>query len=191
MHPPRTRSIPTQADTKSIDETLGNEARVCNQTGSGCNPVKLLPSFTTAVNPIIKRDWPVRTKEEKALALEALLSWRKSAFERWQATLKWPNGAETGILPGKTAEMLSKQFSKIRTENDVAMFASNSGWSPRGDYKKWLFEIAQVLSQLNKDLDDGLLASSLTPTAVLAPDLVNNGPSDDDHGDGCEEEVDS
>ncbi|KAF9970491.1 hypothetical protein BGZ75_002262, partial [Mortierella antarctica] len=118
--------------------------------------------------------WPKRSKEEKALALQELLLWRKKAFKTYQATKRYPNGAETGILPDITAKKMSQQFSKLRTANAVETFASTNGWCPRGNPATWFLEIAQLLAQLNKDIDDRLLSSG-SPIVDLAPDPPNGG----------------
>jgi hypothetical protein len=135
-----------------IDDVFGNKARVCNDKCSACLTVNRPPPFPSRVvsKPVISGRWPRRSKEEKALALQELLSWRKDAFKRWQAKQRHPNGAETGILPNMTAKKLSQQFSRIRTAEVVATFAASSNWNPRGKPQDWFVEIAQLLAKLNK-----------------------------------------
>jgi hypothetical protein len=172
-----------------IDNLFGNEPRVCDKKCSACHTVKLPPPHPICIvtKPVIRGRWPKRSKEEKDLALQELLSWRKGAFKRWQATLRHANGAETGILPYMTAKKLSQQFSRIRTAEAVSTFASSSNWFPRGNPQDWFVEIAQLLAKLNENIDGGLVPSS-QPTAVLAQDLPNDNSEDDDDGSDDEED---
>lgn len=172
-----------------IDDLFGNETRVCNNNCSACHTVNCLPPLPSRIvaKPVIRGRWPRRSKEEKALALWELLSWRKSAFKKWQATQRYANGAETGILLDMTAKKLSQQFSWVRTAEAVATFASSSNWFPHGNPQDWFVEIAQLLAKLNKNIDDGLIPSSQLIVA-LAPDLPNDGSEDDDDGSDDEED---
>ncbi|KAF9370181.1 hypothetical protein CPB97_002954 [Podila verticillata] len=137
--------------------------------------------------PVIRGRWPRHSKEEKALALQELLSWRKGAFKKWQATQRYVNGAETGILLDITAKKLSQQFSQVRTAEAVATFASSSNWFPRGNPRHWFVEITQLLTKLNMEIDDGLVLSSQLRVA-MAPDLPNDSSEDDDNGSNDEED---
>ena len=111
-----------------IDDLFGNETRVCNNNCSACHTVSRPPPRPSRIvaKPVIRGRWPKRSKEEKALAFRELLSWRKGAFKKWQATQRYSNGAETGILPDMTAKKLSQQFSRVRSAEAVATFASSS-----------------------------------------------------------------
>jgi hypothetical protein len=172
-----------------VDDLFGNEIRVCNKNCSACHTVNRPHPLTsrTIAKPVIGGRWPKRSKDEKALALRELLSWRGEAFKRWQTTQRYANGAKTGILPDMTAKKLSQQFSRIRTIEAVATFASSSNWFPRGNSRDWFDEIAQLLAKLNKDIDDGLVPSSQLKV-VSAPDLPNDGLEDVDDGSDNEED---
>jgi len=174
-----------------IDKTFGNEPRACDKNCSGCDPVKLPASLLNLVvaKQQIRGRWPKRSKEEKALALQELLLWRKKAFKTYQGTKRYPNGAETGILPDKTAKEMSQQFSKLRTADAVETFASTNGWCPRGNPETWFLEIAQLLAQLNKDID-GRLLSSGSPIVDLALAPPNGGSDNDENDGGSSDEED-
>lgn len=172
-----------------IDNLFGNETHVCNNNCSACHTANHPLPFPSHIEakPVIRGRWPRHSKEEKALALQELLSWRKGAFKKWQATQRYVNGAETGILLDITAKKLSQQFSQVRTAEAVATFASSSNWFPRGNPRHWFVEITQLLTKLNMEIDDGLVLSSQL-RVVMAPDLPNDSSEDDDNGSNDEED---
>ncbi|KAG0323625.1 hypothetical protein BG000_002545 [Podila horticola] len=114
------------------------------------------------VRPGIKGRWPKRSDEQKAEALQELLTWRKDAYERWAASRPYRVGAETWILPDKVSKQLSQ---KSGSEEEV------SG-------RIWFVEIAQVLAKLNYKID--ALGQS-----------NNRSEGDGDGGDGDEDLLES
>lgn len=203
--PPLTKNYPTDKNVRQyinnhitgkclwamVGDLFGTTStHTCNTRCSACLKVERPPSYTALqvtrlgnTQSCNRGRWPPRSKEEKALALQTLLAWRKDAYEHWVAERPLRNGAETWILPENIAKNLSQKFSRIRNAEDIYAFASSCKWMPRGDRKKWFEEVAQRLAKLNSDIDDGHgLGNQMTRVSRL--DYAED--SSDSDGDGSD-----
>lgn len=168
---------------KFVDKLFENN-RTCNKTCSGCLKVDRLVSIPIFYNTksSSRGRWPRRSKEEKQMALEALLAWRKDAYERWVEDRPFRIGAETWILPDSVAKQLSQKFSQIRTAEAVVENASQ--WRPRGG-DIWFSEVAGVLDELNNEIDARRESCSQMMPASAAQ---SEDDSDGNQGSGGEHE---
>ncbi|KFH67844.1 hypothetical protein MVEG_06575 [Podila verticillata NRRL 6337] len=134
-----------------------------------------------------RRRYPSRSAEEKHMALETLLAWRKEAYERWVNRRPYRTGRETWILPDVVAKQLSQRFSGAKTYEAVKAIASSCRWTPLGG--DIVFgEIAQILNKLNNEIDTNRKSGSQT-MATSALDQLGDGANSDGKGSDGEESL--
>lgn len=172
-----------------LDKLFENKARTCDNSCSGCSKLdRSVPAIICHdTRPSNRRRYPSRSKEDKLVALETLLEWRKDAYERWVINRPYRWGCETWMLPDNVAKHLSQNFSGARTAKAVEAIASSCKWTPLGG-KNRFDEVAQVLDKLNNEIDARRGSGSLT-TAGSAPDQLEDGSEGDREGSDGEEDL--
>ncbi|KAF9308023.1 hypothetical protein BG003_011743 [Podila horticola] len=174
--------------TSELPKTL-KTPKTPNRRSGRFNIIRPVPYTRRNDNsrPGIKGRWPKRSDEQKAEALQELLTWRKDAYERWVASRPYRVGAETWILPDKMSKQLSQRFSRATTAEAVEDIAFACRWMPLGfqsgseeevSGRIWFVEIAQVLAKLSYKID--ALGQS-----------NNRSEGDGDGGDGDEDLLES
>lgn len=201
--PPRTKTSPTDKNVREylinqvagrclwslIDKLFGNDVRTCNNSCSACFRVDRPVPTTVCHNTISieRRRYPSRSAEEKHMALETLLAWRKEAYKRWVNRRPYRTGRETWILPDIAAKQLSQRFSGAKTYEAVKAIASSCRWTPLGG--DIVFgEIARVLNKLNNEIDTNRKSGSKM-MAASALDQLGDGADGDGKGSDGEENL--
>lgn len=199
--PPANKAYPTDNNVReylanqkgclwtTIDKLFGNDARTCNNNCSGCFKVDLRDKRDkrdkrTTGCPDTKssawRRWPKRSKEEKAMALNVLLAWRKQEFKKLASLKRYSYGGEEWVLPNQVAKQLSQKFSGVRTATAVEDIASSCNWTPLTG-KSLFGDVAKVLDKLNNEIDARCESDSQT-TAITALDQSEDSSDSDEEG---------
>lgn len=137
-----------------IDNLFGNEAHTRNNCCDNCYPAPRPEISLPAIlhydpglgkNPRAKR----RSPQQKDMALQKLLVWRKETYEKWVTTQLLMTHAETWFMPQSVANTLAQKFSQATTAQMVKQIANN--WTPFSTHH--YSEVANLLADLNDDID--------------------------------------
>jgi hypothetical protein len=135
-----------------LNKIFGNENQPNENCCDNCHPhygpqLRSLKSKLTDGKPTIQ--YPTRTVAQKEAAKEAILRWRKAAYER-DARPRSDYYEEDFIMSDELVKELSDKFGKIQSVNDIRANIAWSGWNEQ--QKK---DLAGILIALNKKFDSG------------------------------------
>ncbi|KAF9427453.1 hypothetical protein BGZ94_004868 [Podila epigama] len=136
-------SVVSIEDSVSSSQVDSEEGSVKCQHSEGSTPIDKTPRVKE----------PTLCEGDIQEVFDALLKWRKDAYEMWHKGETCQGESENSILPLDVARKLSDKFTEVRNVEDVKVFARVHSWVPSGDATKWYEEIAQLLNSICENME--------------------------------------